>query len=391
MMEARAAKLTPSTCSFHGDTLVKTSQGFLAISGLSVGDQVWARDEISGLSGFKNVLAHYTNPYPESVSVTILDSESGISQTIISNRIHPYFVKLPSIDEDVISSEGHVYKGEIANGAWVDAADLKNGYRLLNDNGSWAEVVSVKVEAKPLQAFNLTVADYNTYFVSANDEAESVWVHNLCINSDAAKELRSKLTQEFGDGPSAEIMEMVTSNTGFAYKHKANESWTYSDIILENGELIVVSGKKGTGTRTPLDLDDFESGKVVAANEKRLPDLDSMPTKYHKVTVGEVLELRKAFPAARIKYLQDFAETDMAKRHFTPIQLLDMGGGKMPAGYNVHHKTPLFRGGTNGSGNLEMLTEKFHSDYNKALHWYDEGANPYINGKGPNLDLEVLP
>jgi hypothetical protein len=36
---------------------------------------------------------------------------------------------------------------------------------------------------KPLQAFNLTVADYHTYFVAANDEADAVWVHNSCYHS----------------------------------------------------------------------------------------------------------------------------------------------------------------------------------------------------------------
>ncbi len=54
---------------------------------------------------------------------------------------------------------------------------------MLNDDSTWAEVVSVKIELKPLQAFNLTVADYHTYFVAANDEADAVWVHNSCYRS----------------------------------------------------------------------------------------------------------------------------------------------------------------------------------------------------------------
>jgi hypothetical protein len=183
IMEARAAKLTPATCSFHGDTLVKTSKGLLAISGLSVGDQVWARDEVSGQIGFKSILAQYSNPYEETVSVTVQDSDSGKVQTIVSNRIHPYFVQLPETANAVASSEGHVYQGEISNGAWIDAGNLKAGYRLLNDNNTWAEVVAIKLEAKALKAFNLTVADYHTYFVAANDEADAVWVHNKCVKT----------------------------------------------------------------------------------------------------------------------------------------------------------------------------------------------------------------
>jgi hypothetical protein len=39
------------------------------------------------------------------------------------------------------------------------------------------------LEAKALKAFNLTVADYHTYFVAANDEADAVWVHNKCFEN----------------------------------------------------------------------------------------------------------------------------------------------------------------------------------------------------------------
>ncbi|MCP5205943.1 MAG: hypothetical protein H7A01_01950 [Hahellaceae bacterium] len=179
----REAKLATGTCSFHGDTLVKTNMGFSPIRDLRAGDQVWSRDEASGQVGYKSVLAQYSNPYEETVSVTVQNSESGKIQTIVSNQIHPYFVQLPQRAIAVSSSEGHVYQGEITNGAWVDAANLKAGFRLLNDSSTWAEVVSVKIELKPLQAFNLTVSDFHTYFVAANDEADAVWVHNRCYHS----------------------------------------------------------------------------------------------------------------------------------------------------------------------------------------------------------------
>ena len=39
----------------------------------------------------------------------------------------------------------------------LDAADLLVGDRLLNDDGSWAEVVSSEVTPEPLRAYNLTV------------------------------------------------------------------------------------------------------------------------------------------------------------------------------------------------------------------------------------------
>ncbi len=52
--------------------------------------------------------------------------------------------------------------------------------------------MSVRIEAKPLKTYNLTVADFHTYFVrgAANDNgshAPSVWVHNNCIVKGADK------------------------------------------------------------------------------------------------------------------------------------------------------------------------------------------------------------
>lgn len=64
--------------------------------------------------------------------------------------------------------------------AWVDAKDLKPGYELLNPDDTWAEVVSVSKVDTPLTAYNLTVDEFSTFFVAANDDAEPVWVHNTC-------------------------------------------------------------------------------------------------------------------------------------------------------------------------------------------------------------------
>lgn len=76
--------------------------------------------------------------------------------------------------------EGHYYQGPIENGCWVDAANLKSGSRLLNDDESWAEVVSVEIENEALKAYNLTIFDYHTYFVKGADNANPVWVNNAC-------------------------------------------------------------------------------------------------------------------------------------------------------------------------------------------------------------------
>jgi hypothetical protein len=171
-------------CSFHGDTLVKTSDGYLPIRDLRAGKhQVWSRDQNTQTMAYKPVLGHYADIHSETVDVTLRDVDTGMVQTIISNRIHPYFVQLPDSATSVGSSEGHSYSGTIDRGAWVDAGELQPGYRLLNDDSTWAEVVSVTIEAQELEAFNLTVADYHTYFVAGSTEASAVWVHNKCYDA----------------------------------------------------------------------------------------------------------------------------------------------------------------------------------------------------------------
>ena len=59
--------------------------------------------------------------------------------------------------------------------------NLKAGSRLFAENGAEQTVQSVTVKLEPLQAYNLTVADWHTYFVKGDKaETEGVWFHNEC-------------------------------------------------------------------------------------------------------------------------------------------------------------------------------------------------------------------
>ena len=146
------------TCSFHGSTLVKTADGYKAIAHIRVGDRVFAKDEASGETGYKPVTAQYGNPYQETVYIEVSDGLGKI-QTLVSNRIHPFY----------------------SGGKWIKAEDLKAGSRLFAENGAGQTVQSVTVKPEPLQAYNLTVADWHTYFVKGDKaETEGVWVHNEC-------------------------------------------------------------------------------------------------------------------------------------------------------------------------------------------------------------------
>ena len=54
-----------------------------------------------------------------------------------------------------------------------------------------------------------------------------------------------------------------------------------------------------------------------------------------------------------------------------------MKKGKVPDDFVVHHKKPLFRSGNNRYSNLTLMKADYHKKYNKMLHWYEPGHNPY--------------
>ena len=167
------------TCSFHGSTLVKTADGYKAIAHIRVGDRVFAKDEASGETGYKPVTAQYGNPYQETVYIEVSDGLGKI-QTLVSNRIHPFY----------------------SDGKWIKAEDLKAGSRLFAENGAGQTVQSVTVKQEPLQAYNLTVADWHTYFVKGDKaETEGVWVHNAC----PPKRTGSSKNEKHGDGGRSQI------------------------------------------------------------------------------------------------------------------------------------------------------------------------------------------
>ena len=149
------------------------------------------KNELTGQMTYQRVQAHYNNPYDFTVYVEVID-EQGKHQTIVSNKIHPFFTQVNQ-GELVPSSEGHHYNGEIQNAQWVDAQNLKAGYKLLSENNHWQTVKGVTIKAEKLSAYNLTVEADHTYFIKgANSDLDGVWVHNDCWHAlpDGAKRVK---------------------------------------------------------------------------------------------------------------------------------------------------------------------------------------------------------
>ncbi|HFB0509311.1 TPA: HINT domain-containing protein, partial [Neisseria gonorrhoeae] len=113
--------------------MVKTADGYKAIARIRAGESVLSKDEASGKTGYKPVTARYGNPYQETVYIEVSDG-IGNSQTLISNRIHPFY----------------------SDGKWIKAEDLKAGSRLYSESGRTQTVRNTVVKPKPLKAYNLT-------------------------------------------------------------------------------------------------------------------------------------------------------------------------------------------------------------------------------------------
>ena len=159
--------------------MVKTADGYKAIARVRASDRVFAKDEASGETGYKPVTARYGNPYQETVYIEVSDGLGKI-QILVSNRIHPFY----------------------SGGKWIKEEDLKAGSRLFTENGAEQTVQSITVKPEPLQAYNLTVADWHTYFVKGDKaETEGVWVHNAC----PPKRTGSSKNEKHGDGDRSQI------------------------------------------------------------------------------------------------------------------------------------------------------------------------------------------
>ncbi|HHX7297759.1 TPA: HINT domain-containing protein [Neisseria meningitidis] len=159
--------------------MVKTADGYKAIAHIQAGDRVLSKDEASGETGYKPVTARYGNPYRETVYIKVSDGIGKI-QTLVSNKIPPFY----------------------SQGKWIQAGRLKKGDTLLSESGAKQTVQNITFKQQPLKAYNLTVADWHTYFVKGDRaETEGVWVHNSC----PPKRTGSSKNEKHGDGGRSQI------------------------------------------------------------------------------------------------------------------------------------------------------------------------------------------
>jgi RHS repeat-associated protein len=152
---------------FVAGTLVKTGRGMLPIEQVQIGDLVWSREAVSGKEDWKPVLRTFVTINKDVVTMTLIEAD-GDQQELHVTPEHPLWT----------------VRG------WAPAGDLHLGERVWARDG-WAKLVSFVRENYKQTVYNLEIADYHTYFVSAG----GIWVHNSCV--DIARAIARKIPAEF--------------------------------------------------------------------------------------------------------------------------------------------------------------------------------------------------
>lgn len=141
-------------CCFVAGTPVLTDKGMVPIEQVGIGYMVQSRDEATGHTALKLVTGLIRNEDRDLYSLVLVGHARGATRLEVSDN-HPFRV--------------------IGRG-WVDSGKLQRGMRVETFGGKSAVVANLQFLGRVGQTYNLTVSDFQTYFVGR----ESAYVHNTC-------------------------------------------------------------------------------------------------------------------------------------------------------------------------------------------------------------------
>lgn len=135
---------------FTEDAPVLTAHGSQMISEIEVGDVVYAYDENTGIFAYKPV------------------TQVSLSETSETVRVH-------AGGEVIECTPTHPF---LTDCGWVQAADLKEGNRILSANNSYCTVTAIDMLSydSPISTYTLCVDDYHSFLVGTS----GLVVHNKC-------------------------------------------------------------------------------------------------------------------------------------------------------------------------------------------------------------------
>jgi len=134
---------------------------------------------------------------------------------------------------------------------------------------------------------------------------------------------------------------------------------------------------------------DFK-GKLKG-KDVELPNVKTKEISYTKRAPLDCKQLRKEFDSTiKSDFLQDFATkhtNELTEMGFSKIDILKLQDGRVPTGYQVHHKLPLDDGGTNDFNNLVLIkNDPYHKTITNYQNSLTKGLYP---GKSINVDWPI--
>ncbi|MDB2439304.1 polymorphic toxin-type HINT domain-containing protein [Hellea sp.] len=154
--EAKGAKRLLGGCCFVAGTLVETEDGLRPIEDIKVGDLVLSRNPETGETAYKQVTA-FIPRHDRIIWTVVLSGENNSSESFETTDEHPWWV---------ISEAGV--------GSWKRTDELSAGM-IATTAGYQTMTITSALKTERLDGtYNITVADFETYFVGEN----KVLVHN---------------------------------------------------------------------------------------------------------------------------------------------------------------------------------------------------------------------
>jgi RHS repeat-associated protein len=221
----RFRKLGCGNNSFVEGTLVHTESGMTPIEDVSIGDKVWATNEITGEIELKPVTHLIQGEREYDLASITFDSGEIVTATLE----HPFF----------------------ANGEWVDAGDLLVGDEvLLLETAKSSRIRDIEIRTSVEAVFNLTVDGFHTYHVG--DYGYLVHNSNDCVID-----------------PATHNLELVSPNLAKKIRGYPLDTHVYLGFN-GSGDVVYVGISGDVGTRRRQHLADGRSFRVMQISKVKL-------------------------------------------------------------------------------------------------------------------------
>ena len=254
----------PLSC-FVAGTLVLTPTGYMAIEQLAVGDEVLAYHTETGEQAYKPITATWTVEDKAIYRVTVTNT-AGISQTIDATQSHPFFV----LDADAHKT-GHT--GQVAQGSWLTTTELTADSILMDEQQGLLFVRSIVDLNQKQTAYNFTVADFHTYYVTQHN----VLVHNCDdkvgeANAVVPKGAKDRIRVQDITNPGAKSPNFQVDKTRSQFeKHLTDNGFDKKSVSTPKGDINIFSknGQKEFTTRGFSKSTDGPSGEIFTGGSNR--------------------------------------------------------------------------------------------------------------------------